>query len=188
MIENRGAVLLGLARASIASAFGPARCADQSAPWLRAEGACFVTLRQDGELRGCVGSVEAYRPLLEDVTANAHASAFRDSRFPPLRASELERTRIEVSLLSPRELLSVRSEADALAQVRPHIDGLVLEWGRHRGTFLPQVWEALPDPRDFLVQLKLKVGLPYDFWSDEIRLGRYQVAKWSESEIERTAP
>lgn len=184
--EDRGPVLLGVARATIASALGRTGSADQSAPWLRARGACFVTLRQGGKLRGCVGSVEAYRSLLEDVTANARASAFRDQRFSPLSASELGHTRIEVSLLSARELLPARSEAEALTQIRPHVDGLTLEWGRHRGTFLPQVWEALPDPRDFLAKLKLKAGLPTEFWSDEIRLDRYQVAKWSEPEIEQS--
>ncbi|MCI4679171.1 AmmeMemoRadiSam system protein A [Rhodoblastus acidophilus] len=187
MNENRGPVLLGLARASIASAFAPAACADQTASWLRDNGACFVTLMQDGDLRGCIGSIEAYRPLLEDVTANARASAFRDPRFPPLGADELDSTRIEVSLLSAREPLPARSEAEALERIRPHVDGIVLEWGRHRGTFLPQVWEALPDGRDFLGHLKLKARLPKDFWSDEIRLYRYQVAKWSEPEAGRTA-
>jgi AmmeMemoRadiSam system protein A len=186
MNDERGPVLLALARASIASAFGQSDRADRSAPWLRAKGACFVTLTRDQKLRGCVGGIEARRPLLDEVTAVARAAAFADPRFPPLSANELESTRIEVSLLSSLEPLPVRSEGEVLGQIRPHFDGLVLEWGRHRGTFLPQVWAALPDTRDFLCQLKLKAGLPRDFWSNEIRLYRYQATKWREPELPRT--
>jgi hypothetical protein len=145
-------------------------------------------LRQGGELRGCIGSVEARRSLLEDVMASARAAAFDDPRFPPLSADELESIRIEVSLLSALDPLPARSEAEALAQIMPHVDGIVLEWGRHRGTFLPQVWDTLPDARDFLAQLKIKTRLPHNSWSDEIRLCRYQVAKWSEPETGRKAP
>ena len=184
--EERGLVLLALARASIASAFGQSNRADRSAPWLRAKGACFVTLTLGQKLRGCVGGIKARRPLLDEVTAVARAAAFDDPRFPPLSANELKSTRIEVSLLSALEPLPVRSEDEVLDQIRPHVDGLALEWGRHRGTFLPQVWAALPDTRDFLCQLKLKAGLPHDFWSDEIRLYRYQAAKWHEPELAQT--
>jgi AmmeMemoRadiSam system protein A len=180
--EDRGAVLLGLARESIASAFGQTRPADSSADWLRAPGACFVTLTQGGELRGCIGSLEPRRSLLEDVTTNARMAAFRDPRFPPLGASELDDTRIEVSLLSPLEPLPAGSEAEALKLMKPHVDGIVLEETRHRATFLPQVWDALPDPRDFLAHLKAKAGLRPDFWSDDLRLYRYRVTKWSEPE------
>ncbi len=179
--DDHGPVLLALARRAIASAFGRASGPDPSAPWLSAAGASFVTLTQEGELRGCIGSIEACRPLFEDVTENARAAAFHDPRFSPLAETELERTRIEVSLLSPLQFLSARSETEALSQIRPHIDGLVLECARHRATFLPQVWDALPDGQDFLSRLKMKAGLPADFWSDGIRLGRYQVAKWSEA-------
>jgi AmmeMemoRadiSam system protein A len=185
--EDRGPVLLALARATIASALGQEAHADQSAPWLRAHGACFVTLTRDGSLRGCIGGLEARRPLLEEFTAFARAAAFNDPRFPPVSASELESIRIEVSLLTPLEALPARSETEALDLVRPHVDGVVLEWRRHRGTFLPQVWEQLPIPADFFENLKLKNGLPRDFWSEEIRLFRYQVLKWSETEITETA-
>jgi AmmeMemoRadiSam system protein A len=184
--DERGPVLLGLARASIERALGGTFRASQSHPWLHAMGATFVTLSQDGNLRGCIGSLEAHRSLLDDVKGNARAAAFRDPRFQPLGADELESTRIEVSLLSPMEPILVRSQADALAQVKPHVDGLLLEWRRHRGTFLPQVWDSLPDARDFLAQLKLKAGLPQDFWSDEVRLYRYHVTKWSEPRTGQT--
>lgn len=179
-IDDRGPVLLALARAAIADALGRPHPAPRSPPWVHDAGATFVTLTHNGELRGCIGSLVPRRSLAEDVTANACAAAFDDPRFPPLGADELDQTRIEVSLLSPLEPLPVTSEADALRRIRPHVDGLVLECGRRRGTFLPQVWEEVPDPRAFLVHLKLKAGLPPDFWSDDIRLSRYGVEKWSE--------
>ena len=184
--EERGPVLLALARAAIASALGQTLCVDQSAPWLRAKGACFVTLTKGGELRGCVGGLEPRHSLLEAVTAIARAAAFDDPRFPPIDASELESTRISVSLLSALESLPSCSEKEALCRIRLYVDGLLLECGRRRATFLPQVWEELPHARDLLGHLKLKAGLPDDFWSDEIRLYRYQVAKWSEPENGQT--
>ena len=118
--------------------------------------------------------------------AAARAAALEDPRFPPLSASELAITRIEVSLLSELEPMAAFSEAEALRNIRPHVDGLLLESGHHRGIFLPQVWGSAPDARDFLGLLKLKAGLPPDFWSDEIRLYRFQVAKCSEPEIGQT--
>ena len=181
-IDERGPVLLGLARQSIASAFGETFDPAPAAEWLSAEGASFVTLTRVGKLRGCIGSVEPRRPLLDDVKVNARMAAFYDPRFPPLAAREFPTTRIEVSLLSPLELASARSQAEALALIRPHVDGVVLEEGRRRATFLPQVWELLPDAGDFLGRLRLKAGLPSDFWSDDLRLYRYQVTKWSEPE------
>ncbi len=184
-MEDRGPVLLALARAAIANAFGGRAEADVSAPWLREPGASFVTLKQREQLRGCIGSLEAHRPLVDDVAANARAAAFRDPRFPPLSAIEFERTRIEISLLSPLEPVPARSETEALNRIRPQVDGLVLNWRRHRGTFLPQVWEDLPDPRDFLAHLKGKAGLPHDFWAEDLLLFRYHVVKWSEP---RTGP
>jgi MEMO1 family protein len=180
--EERGPVLLGLARSAIAHALGRTSQTVSSAPWLRAPGASFVTLKQEGALRGCVGSLEAYRPLTDDVAANARAAAFRDTRFRPLAAEEFERTRIEVSLLSPMEPLPAPSEGEAFARMRPRVDGIVLDWKGRRATFLPQVWEDLPDPRDFLAHLKRKAGLPLDFWAEDLRLFRYTVAKWSEPE------
>lgn len=178
--DDRGPVLLAIARAAIARALGlPA--AEPAAPaWLDTPGASFVTLTRHGELRGCIGSLEAWRPLGEDVAANARAAAFNDPRFPPLTAAEFPDTRIEVSLLSRPEPMHFVNEASALAQLRPEIDGVILEYGRHRATFLPQVWEQLPLPRQFLAQLKLKAGLPPDFWSDELRLSRYTVEKFKE--------
>ena len=177
---SAGPILLGLARAAIAARLGRAPAVDESAPWLAAPGACFVTLTLDGRLRGCIGSLEPHRSLLADVTHNARAAAFSDRRFPPLSAAELPRTRIEVSLLSPSEPLEAGSEAELVAQLRPGVDGMILAWDGHRGTFLPQVWEQLPDPQQFLNRLKQKAGLPVSFWSPQVTVRRYGVTAWTE--------
>ncbi|MDZ4201240.1 MAG: AmmeMemoRadiSam system protein A [Gallionella sp.] len=186
--QERGDVLTGIARAAIAAALG---CPDKPLPqedWLNEPGATFVTLTQNGRLRGCIGSLQAHRALAEDVRHNARAAAFNDPRFAPLQAGELDNIICEVSLLSPPQTMTFRDEADALAQLRPGVDGLILEYsapsdGRcHRSTFLPQVWEQLPDPHLFMAQLKRKAGLPDDFWDDGMRLSRYTVSKWREKE------
>ncbi len=177
----RGAVLLPLARAAMAREFGRAHPADDTAPWLREAGACFVTLTRQGELRGCIGTLEAHRPLLADVRANALAAAFRDPRFAPLSVRELDRVEVEVSLLSPMQALDFASEAEALALLRPGLDGVVFAYGSRRSTFLPQVWEQLPAVDAFMAHLKRKAGLPADFWHTGVRLQRYTVAKWKES-------
>jgi AmmeMemoRadiSam system protein A len=177
---ERGHTLLALARASIAQAMGlPSPVVDLPG-WLQEPGACFVTLTQQGQLRGCIGSLQARRSLGEDVRANAVASALRDPRFTALKAAELDRTQVEVSVLSPTEPLEFGNEAQALAQLRPQVDGVVLEYAGHRGTFLPQVWEQLPTAVEFMRQLKRKAGLPEDFWADGLRLQRYTVEKWKE--------
>jgi AmmeMemoRadiSam system protein A len=178
---ERGRTLLAIARESLAEAFGGGGSIQENRePWLRAPGATFVTLRLREQLRGCVGSIRAYRPLLEDVWANARAAAFSDTRFPRLSRDEFAEVDLEVSLLSAPEPLSAASEEEACHVLRPGIDGVILEVGDSRGTFLPQVWEQLPDPRQFLAHLKEKAGLPAGFWSPDLRLWRYTVAKWEE--------
>lgn len=137
--------------------------------------ATFVTLRKDGELRGCIGSLEPTRSLLEDVAANAFSAAFRDPRFPPVTEDEIASLEIQISALGPVEPLLFQSEDDLLSKLRPGVDGLVLREGGRRGTFLPQVWDELRDPRQFLRQLKRKAGLQPDHWSDQIRVERYTV-------------
>lgn len=181
--DPRGETLLKVAREAISRHLGgPGHShghADRA--WLHQPGATFVTLTQQGRLRGCIGSLEAHRPLIDDVRANAVAAASSDWRFPALQRAELGSTRIEVSLLSPIEELAVDSEQQLLERLRPGQDGLLLEFRQARGTFLPQVWEQLPEPAEFLAQLKRKAGLPADFWHAEIRLGRYGVSKWREA-------
>lgn len=179
--EDRGSVLLPLARAAIASELGRPRAVDASAPWLHEFGACFVTLTQEGELRGCIGTLEAHRPLLDDVRANAVAAAVRDPRFAPLTLRELDYTEVEVSLLSSMQALPFDSEGEALALLRPGVDGVVFEFGTQRSTFLPQVWEQLHDAQTFMAHLKRKAGLPADFWHAGVHLQRYTVSKWKES-------
>lgn len=140
---------------------------------LREYGASFVTLKKHGELRGCIGSLEAHRPLVEDVANNAYAAAFSDPRFPPLSANELTEVDFHLSVLTPAVPMTFTSEADLLSQLRPGIDGLVLEDGIYRGTFLPAVWESLPEAAQFLQHLKLKAGLPADYWSETLTVARY---------------
>ena len=115
---------------------------------------------------------------MEDVAENAFAAAFRDPRFPPLRPDEYPRLEYHISILNPPEPMTVTSEADLLQQLRPGVDGLVLIEGARRATFLPSVWEQLPDPRQFLAHLKMKAGLPADYWSDSLRFERYTVEEF----------
>jgi AmmeMemoRadiSam system protein A len=180
--DEQGKVLLRLARAAIAERFDMPGVTIPHEAWQDEPGATFVTLTQHGQLRGCIGSLEAHRPLAEDVRHNAIAAAFRDPRFAPLSVDELEKTAFEVSLLSPAHSIIFNSEADAVTQLRPGIDGVILEHGWHKGTFLPQVWEQLSDPVIFMSHLKNKAGLPENFWSDEIKLSRYTVQKWREED------
>jgi len=178
---EKGSTLLKLARSEIASKLGHAVESPAQAGWLQAPGASFVTLTRQGELRGCIGTLEAHRPLGVDVRENAVAAAFRDPRFMPLTRAEFDDIRVEVSLLSPTEPLAVANEEDALARLRPNVDGIVFEYGHYRSTFLPQVWEQLPEPAEFLAHLKRKAGLSMDFWSESVRLSRYTVSKWKEA-------
>lgn len=141
-------------------------------------GAAFVTLNRNGQLRGCIGSLEAYRPLAADVADNAYSAAFRDPRFPPLQASELDGLDLHISVLGKPEPMHFRSETDLVSQLKPGEDGLILEDGYHRGTFLPSVWESLPNPADFLRHLKQKAGLPPDHWSDAVKISRYRTESW----------
>jgi len=180
--QPAGPVMLSIARAAIARALGQALQAPEDAPWLQAPGACFVTLTQRGQLRGCVGSLAHHRTLLADLQSNAVAAALHDTRFAPLTLAELSRTNVEVSLLSPLRPLHFDNEAQALAQLQPGIDGVVLECQGRRSTFLPQVWEQLPQVADFMAHLKRKAGLPADFWSPDMRLSCYTVSKWKEAD------
>ena len=179
--DDRGEVLLAHARHAIESLFGRGDArALPDAPFLDRPGATFVTLRRDEELRGCIGSLEAEQPLRHDVARNARAAALRDPRFDPLTERELDGLSIEVSLLSAPEPMAFRDEEDLVRQLDGARHGIVLEHGRRRSTFLPQVWEQLPDARDFLRHLKAKAGLSPDFWSLDLRVSRYAVKKWSE--------
>jgi uncharacterized protein len=136
--------------------------------------AVFITLEKNGRLRGCIGHLEATQPLVEDIAENAVAAALHDTRFPPVNADELPDIHLSISILTPPEPMTVADEEDLLQQLRPGIDGLILEEGRRRATFLPSVWEELPDPRNFVRHLKMKAGWSADYWSSGICASRYQ--------------
>ncbi len=172
MTSNKGEILLPIARASIADVFGQVYEVAEDAIWLQEQAACFVTLTQQGRLRGCIGSIEAHRSLLEDIKHNAKAAAFNDPRFSPLVSNELNDTEVEVSLLSAMQALDFSDEQEAQSQLQPGIDGVVFEFGHYRSTFLPQVWEQLPDVDMFMSHLKHKAGLTPDFWADQVKLFR----------------
>ena len=175
-----GQILLAQARRAIADALGlPAPDAPDD-PRLAGRGATFVTLTLGGELRGCIGSLNAHRPLGQDVRDNAVAAALRDPRFPPLTAAEFAEVRVEVSLLTEPDFIEFRDEADALAQLEPGRDGVIFFNGCQRATFLPQVWEQLPERRQFMAALKQKARLPPDFWGPNVMIARYHVRKWHE--------
>lgn len=172
-------ILLETARASIRHGLEHGRALqpelDRVDDALREPRATFVTLEIGGQLRGCIGSLVAHRPLLADIAANAHAAAFSDPRFPPLRPEEYDHLDIHLSLLSRPEPMRFDSEEDLLRQLRPGVDGLILSDKGRRGTFLPSVWAQLPTPEQFLRHLKLKAGLPANYWSGTIRVDRYTV-------------
>jgi len=136
-------------------------------------GASFVTLHQQDALRGCIGTLEAFRPLINDVAENAFNAAFCDPRFAPVRQADISTINLDLSVLGTPELLEFGSEQELLKQIRPGMDGLIFEDGLNRGTFLPTVWESLPERLDFLQHLKIKAGLPTDYWSDTVKVWRY---------------
>lgn len=172
----RNSILHGLEHAAPL----PVRISDYP-PALGAVRASFVTLHLGGDLRGCIGHLEAVQPLVKDVADNAYAAAFRDPRFAPLRAAEFPEILIQVSVLTPPERLRIASEQELVAVLRPGRDGLILENGSARGTFLPSVWDSLPDPVEFLRHLRVKAGLPPGYWSDRLRVYRYESESFGDS-------
>lgn len=179
-------ILLNVAHASIrAELFG--RDPDDPdprdyPPELRERRASFVTLLINGELRGCVGSLRARDPLVVDVARNAIRAAFNDPRFPPLEKGEEHDVRLEICILTPPEPLVVSGEEDLCAKLRPGIDGLTLSEGHHRATYLPSVWEDVPDPVAFVRHLKRKAGWDESYWSDGIQVERYTAIKIRETD------
>jgi AmmeMemoRadiSam system protein A len=181
MTPERGQLLVRLARGAIHAELRRPLPPDEQPDWLSEPGATFVTLHRLAQLRGCIGSIEPRRPVGEDVKENAVAAAMRDPRFMPMTADELLDLEVEVTLLSSLEPMAVKSEAEALATLRPGVDGLVLTCGTNKGTFLPQMWEQLPAPKEFLRYLKQKAGLPRDFWEPQVQLQRFTAEKWGDS-------
>jgi hypothetical protein len=163
-------------------------------PWLHRLTATFVTLTQapragpghsseEPRLRGCIGTIRPIRPLIEDLRSNTRAAALQDPRFPPLTREETaaDPVTISVSVLSPLLALRADSEPEVLAALRPGEHGVVLEWGRLAGTYLPQVWRHFRRPEDFLASLKTKAGLPVDFWAPDVAVWTFRVRSWRES-------
>ncbi|MGH8237012.1 MAG: AmmeMemoRadiSam system protein A [Steroidobacteraceae bacterium] len=184
--------LLALARASIYSALSNGRNSGEFVPFtasalpdaLTVRRSSFVTLHLNHELRGCCGTLDAPRPLAEDVWRNAWAAAFSDYRFPPLTAAEWPQVSLHLSLLTRPEPLEVTNEAQLLTLLRPAIDGLILESATGRATFLPAVWEQIPDPAQFVRQLKMKAGWPVTYWSNRVRCFRYATESFGEESLE----
>jgi len=180
--ERKGEILLEIARETICAAVLGTPLGEWDEPWLDEPGATFVTIKRRGELRGCLGTMVAERPLLQDLRHNAQAVVARDPRFAPLTPEELPETTVEVSLLSPLEPVPCATETEALVALSKERCGYFLEHGSRSGTFLPQVWESLPEPAGFWRRLKEKAGLDPDFWDSEIHLWRYRVDKWAAME------
>lgn len=154
---------------------------DELSELLTKPGATFTTLRLEGELRGCCGTLEATQPLAADVTRSAFQAAFRDPRFEPVAEGELDAISLELSVLSALESMPVINEADLLEQLTPGTDGLVIVLDGRRATFLPKVWDKLPQPQQFVAALKNKCGLPHDYWSERLAFHRYSTSSYSES-------
>jgi AmmeMemoRadiSam system protein A len=177
--------LLAIARRSIGNGprayDGSGQDIDSWTPALHEKRAVFVTLTQCAQLRGCIGTIEPLAALARAVADSAHSAAYRDPRFPQMRVDELEETAIEISVLTATEPLAAASRDALLAELRPGIDGLLLEDGRHRSTFLPKVWEQLPEAREFLGQLLAKAGLPADHWSPSLRVHRYRALTFGDA-------
>ena len=183
--NNERNLLLDVARRSIRNGIDHRRALPirplEFPTHLRQRRACFVTLRRDGELRGCTGAITARVPLVRCVAEHAYSSAFLDTRFSPLEPEELDGLWVSISVLSEVSPVEFFDEADLVSKIRPCQDGLLIELGRSVGTLLPSVWEHLPEPAAFLRQLKRKAGLAADFWSEEIKVSRYTTEEFTDS-------
>jgi len=184
-------LLLKLARQSIELAVNghplPILKLDEFSPPLQENGAAFVTLTEEGELRGCIGALEPFQPLVQDVCEHAAAAALEDFRFYPVRPQEVNRLEIEISRLTPQVPLPYERPEELARLLRPGIDGVVLRDGSHRATFLPQVWEKVENPAEFLSQLCLKMGVSANYWQKKVlQVSIYQVEEFKEEENRRT--
>jgi AmmeMemoRadiSam system protein A len=183
-VRPDGLALLGWARATLRQKLGGATATRPTGSWTDAPGATFVTLRwPDGDLQGCIGRLEPSRAIAADVAENVIAAALRDPRARPLVLRDVDRLSIELSVLSPLELVTAGSEAAALALLRPDHDGVVLDWRGRRATFLPSMWSQLGDGANFLRQLRRKAGIPADLWDGDVRLYRYGVEKFTDAPV-----
>ncbi|MBU0656488.1 MAG: AmmeMemoRadiSam system protein A [Gammaproteobacteria bacterium] len=176
--ESERQQLLYIARESIRSGLTEGRpleiVQEKLSESLQEKRATFVTLNEDGKLRGCVGTITPCLSLAQDVAQRAYSAAFGDPRFPRVQPDEVDSLVIGIAVLTPLEAIHFANEAELLEQIQPNIDGLILHAGStHRGLFLPNAWETLPDKQQLLQQLKLRAGLPKDYWSDELKVSRF---------------
>lgn len=179
-------ILLQIAKSAILTKFDESYSFDEKSlleryPYLKKDGAAFVTLKYDKDLRGCIGSIVAHRTLYEDIAGNAVSSGFGDPRFKPLSANELSHLRLEVSVLSEPQILEYKDFDDLCKKVKPHVDGLILKHNRYQGTFLPQVWEQLTTPELFLEHLSMKAGADISIYKEHPTIYRYGVESIEES-------
>ena len=181
LLDRHGTDLMKLAVRSIQYGFTkdkpPAVAVDTFAKELRIKRATFVTLERNGHLRGCIGSIVATRPLVQDIVENAFRAAFRDPRFPSLSPEERNGLGLSISVLTPMHALTFGDQDDLLRQLRPGHHGLLIQDGEKRAVFLPQVWEQLPDPNDFLSRLKMKAGFSEGYWSRDFKAWAFTVQK-----------
>ena len=173
-------ILLSIAKSAILSKFDSKYISDKSSligdyPYLSKNGACFITLHKNKELRGCIGSIIAHRSLYDDIVSNAISAAFSDPRFNPLTEDEYSDLLLEVSLLSEPEILEYRDLSDLVLKVKPNIDGVIIKYGAYQATFLPQVWEQLQSPESFLEHLAMKAGLDPSIYSQHPTIYTYNV-------------
>lgn len=179
--ETHGPLMLDFVQKTLAHGLSqgkpPAVNVESFPEELQAPGATFVTVEKEGRLRGCIGSLQAHRPLVADLVENAYRAGFKDPRFPPLSEEELAQVTYSISILSKPEPMEIRDEADLLAQLVPGVDGLIITDQGRRATFLPQVWDQLPTPDVFLAHLKKKAGMAPNHWSDTFQALRYRVVK-----------
>lgn len=183
--EEERQILLRLAREAIEyTVLGkslPPLDVSSFTPALQENGASFVTLTIHDDLRGCIGALEAYQPLVEDVREHAIAAAMEDPRFPSVTANELSRIKIEVSRLTAPQELTYSDSDDLLKKLQPHVHGVILRHGLRKATFLPQVWEKIPNPKDFLDQLCYKMGARPNLWREgKLQVQVYQVEEFHE--------
>ena len=183
--EEDQADLLKAARAALGSFLAKSRVPEVKvssfAPALQTHAAAFVTLQKAGQLRGCIGSLTAHRPLVADVVENAIKAAVKDPRFAPLQPAELDQITLKIAVLSPARPMSFSDQADLERQLSPGLDGLILSDQGRRGTFLPMVWDSLDSPAAFLAALKRKAGLPEGHWSDTLQIHRFRAESFGEA-------
>lgn len=185
-------ILLRIAKSAILRQFGKHNVIDmqeliEKYPYLDKDGAAFVTLKHNNQLRGCIGSIMAHRKLLDDLIHNAESAAFGDPRFSPLRSDEFEGLTLEVSILTEPEILEYDDFDDLVQKIEPHVDGLIFKYNGYHGTFLPQVWEQLAKPKDFLEHLSMKAGAYPSIYEEHPTIYRYRVEA-IEDDFERIVP